>query len=115
MKVDIDQLSKLYYSIGEVSDLFEVNRSLLRYWETEFKQLKPRKKERGSRLDTVDDITLITNIYDLLKVKGYTIEGAKRALNRSTERSVQNEKLDMATEKIKSALDKLKEIRGHLE
>lgn len=117
MKVDIGQLSKLYYSIGEVADLFDVNRSLLRYWEGEFKQLKPRKKGRGSRLYTKEDILLINRIYDLLKTKGYTIEGARKALkeDRSPAEGATSPRLVEGRKKVLSALHKLKTIRKQLD
>lgn len=79
-KIEIGDLTKLYYSIGEVADMFEVNTSLIRFWEKEFPTIKPKKNKKGNRLFTVKDITTIDRIYTLVKKKGYTLEGAKKAL-----------------------------------
>lgn len=74
------KLTKLYYSIGEVSEMFEVNSSLIRFWEKEFSILKPKKNKKGNRLFTVKDIRNLEKIYDLVKNKGFTLSGAKMKL-----------------------------------
>lgn len=71
---------KYYYSIGEVADMFGVNTSMIRYWEKEFDVLRPRKNKKGNRLFTERDVRYVHVIYHLLKVKGYTLAGAKLAL-----------------------------------
>ncbi len=71
---------KYYYSIGEVADMFGVNTSMIRYWEKEFDVLRPRKNKKGNRLFTERDVRYVHVIYHLLKVKGYTLAGAKMAL-----------------------------------
>ena len=71
---------KFYYSIGEVADMFGVNTSTIRYWEKEFDVLRPRKNKKGNRLFTERDVRYVHVIYQLLKVKGYTLVGAKQAL-----------------------------------
>ncbi|MFN8863058.1 MAG: MerR family transcriptional regulator, partial [Flavobacteriales bacterium] len=71
-----------YYSIGEVADMFEVNSSLIRFWEKEFPQLQPRKNNRGNRVYNKKDIELFRKIHHLVKEKGYTLEGAKNALRK---------------------------------
>ena len=73
-------LKKLYYSISEVSKITEVEQYVLRYWETEFEQLKPQKNRAGNRVFTNKDIQLILQIKSLLREKRYTIEGAKNIL-----------------------------------
>ncbi len=78
--IDIQQLSKLYYPIGEVSNLLDVNPSLLRFWEKEFQLEVSKKNKKGNRLFTVKEIEKINKIYQLVKVEGYTLEGAKKAL-----------------------------------
>jgi len=78
--IDIQQLSKLYYSIGEVSKLLSVNPSLLRFWEKEFQLEVSKKNKKGNRLFTVKEIEKINKIYHFVKVEGYTLEGAKKAL-----------------------------------
>ncbi|WP_394336378.1 MerR family transcriptional regulator [Brumimicrobium oceani] len=74
------ELTKLYYSIGEVSQMFDVNTSLIRFWEKEFPSIKPKKNKKGNRLFSPKSILEIQNIYQLVKVDGHTLEGAKKAL-----------------------------------
>lgn len=73
-------LSKLYYSIGEVASMLEVNASLLRFWEKEFNLTVSKKNNKGNRLFSVKEIEQIQRIYQLVKVQGYTLDGAKKAL-----------------------------------
>lgn len=110
-KIVESELTKLYYSIGEVADLFSVNASLIRFWEKEFKILKPKKNKKGNRLFTPKEIMKINMIYNLVKEQGYTLEGAKLAL-KSKDISPQespepNQNLDLIKrlEKIKSTLE----------
>lgn len=76
-------IKKLYYSISEVSKITEVEQYVLRYWETEFEELKPQKNRAGNRAYTNKDIQLILVIKHLLREKKYTIEGAKKIINES--------------------------------
>lgn len=71
---------KLYYPIGEVARMFNVNTSLIRFWEKEFEVLKPHKNKKGNRMFTQRDMRYLHMIYQLVKVKGYTLQGAKEAL-----------------------------------
>jgi DNA-binding transcriptional MerR regulator len=73
-------MKKLYYSISEVSRITDLEQYVLRYWETEFEQLKPAKNSSGNRIYTNKDIKLILLIKKLLKEEKYTIEGAKKIL-----------------------------------
>ncbi|MCB0813473.1 MAG: MerR family transcriptional regulator, partial [Flavobacteriales bacterium] len=73
-------VEKLYHTIGEVADHFGVNTSLLRYWEKEFRELRPKRTNKGDRLYTKADIERIAKIHHLVKEKGFTIQGAKEAL-----------------------------------
>jgi DNA-binding transcriptional MerR regulator len=75
-------IKKLYYSISEVSKITEVEQYVLRYWETEFEQLKPQKNRAGNRIYTNKDIQLILQIKSLLRDKKYTIEGARNIITR---------------------------------
>lgn len=75
-----EETEKLYYSISEVSDMFELNASTLRFWEKEFEVLKPTKNKKGNRLFTKKDIEHIAQIVDLVKQKGFTIQGAREQL-----------------------------------
>lgn len=71
---------KLYYSIGEVADILEVNTSLIRFWEKEFPILKPKKNKKGNRQFTKDDLDNLKMIYHLVKERGFTLQGAKEKL-----------------------------------
>ena len=107
MKINLQE--KRYYSIGEVASKFNVNPSLIRFWEQEFKLLNPKKSSRGNRKFTNTDIENINKIYFLLKEKGYTIQGAKDYIrNEKT-----SKKLDIVS-KLKQIKDKLLEIRDQL-
>ena len=75
-----EETQKLFYSIGEVSEMFELNASTLRFWEKEFDVLRPTKNKKGNRLFTQKDIEHIALIVDLVKQKGYTIQGAREQL-----------------------------------
>lgn len=78
-------IKKLYYSISEVSRITAIEQYVLRYWETEFEQLKPQKNRAGNRIYTNKDIQLILYIKELLREKKYTIEGAKKILDDQTQ------------------------------
>ena len=107
MKINLQD--KRYYSIGEVASKFNVNPSLIRFWEQEFKILNPKKNSRGNRKFTDKDIEAINKIYFLLKEKGYTIQGAKHYINNEKP----SDKLDIVN-KLKLIKDKLIEIRNQL-
>src|SRR5690554_5247312 len=78
--VNIAELTKLYYSIGEVAKMFDVNPSLIRFWEKEFPSINPKKNKKGNRLFSPEDILELQTIYQLVKINGHTLEGAKKAL-----------------------------------
>lgn len=78
--INAEELTKVYYTIGEVAALFDVSTSLIRYWEGEFPSLKTLKNKKGDRRFTKDQIMEFNKIYSLVKVKGFTLEGAKNAL-----------------------------------
>ena len=100
--------SKRYYTIGEIAKAFNVNTSLLRFWEKEFKEIQPKKKQGGARKYTSEDIIIIEKIYFLLKQKGLTIDGAKKQLKIKS--SVNgNHKIIQKLEFIKSNLEFIKE------
>ena len=76
--IDIQSLTKMYYSIGELSKMLEVNASLLRFWEKEFGLKVSKRNKKGNRLYSVKEIEVINKIYALVKVNGYTLDGAKK-------------------------------------
>jgi DNA-binding transcriptional MerR regulator len=79
---DKEVTEKLYYSISEVSELFDLNPSTLRFWEKEFEVLKPTKNKKGNRLFTKKDMEHIATIVELVKNKGFTIQGAREQLRK---------------------------------
>ena len=111
------KLTKLYYSIGEVAAFFQVNASLIRFWEKEFQVISPKKNRKGNRLFSPKDIENIEKIYQLVKVRGFTLEGAKNALKLKDEviLEIQKEKDKDKEEKtnnerVIAVLEKLKII-----
>ena len=101
--------SKLYYSIGEVAEMFNVNASLIRFWEKEFDIIKPKKNNKGNRLFTIQDIDNLKIIYHLVKERGFTLDGAKNKLKNSRKETIENVELITSLEKIKKFLLDLKE------
>lgn len=71
---------KLFYTMGEVSEMFDVKPSLLRYWEEQFPTLRPKRNKKGNRLYSPQDVEQLKTIYHLVKERGMTIDGAKKAL-----------------------------------
>ncbi len=98
---------KQYYSIGEVAGWFRVNQSLLRYWESEFDILQPRKNRKGDRFFRPVDVKNLQLIYDLLRRRKFTIEGAKDYLKK-TKKSEEKFAMIQSLEKIKSFFNELK-------
>jgi DNA-binding transcriptional MerR regulator len=116
-QIDIKQLTKLYYTIGEVADMFSVNTSLIRFWEKEFNLIQPKKSKKGNRMFTPKDIENFNKIYHLVKTNGYTLEGAKKALKSkqtvtdSKESMNSNQQLTEALEVNDTLVQKLEEIK----
>ncbi|MCK9421211.1 MAG: MerR family transcriptional regulator [Bacteroidales bacterium] len=98
------KIEKIYYSIGEVAELFEVNTSLIRFWEKEFDILQPQKNKKGNRLFTRQDLNNLRIIYHLVKERGYTLQGAKEKLRQNKE--------DVG--KQVEIIDSLNQIKGFL-
>lgn len=109
-KVDTSKLSKLYYSISEVAEMFDVNASLIRFWEKEFKALHLKKSKTGRRQFTVKDIELLNKIHFLVKERGFTLEGANKELRKKDQSQYEDPNTALITklESIKSRLIKLK-------
>tara|TARA_Y100000768_G_scaffold334137_1_gene274735 strand:+ start:721 stop:1050 length:330 start_codon:yes stop_codon:yes gene_type:complete len=95
---------KKYYSIGEVAGFFNVNTSLIRFWEKEFKQINPKKKKSGARKFTKPDVEILQVIYSLLKEKKMTINGAKRHLQQSQNKEKILISIRNKLERVKSEL-----------
>ncbi len=98
------QIEKRYYTIGEVADDLGVATSLIRFWETEFDVISPKKNRKGNRQFTKEDIKKIKLIYHLVKEKGYTLNGAREFIKSDTNAAIS--KIDM--------IDSLKNIRSFL-
>jgi len=98
---------KQYYAIGEVAGWFRVNQSLLRYWESEFDILKPRKNRKGDRFFRPEDVKSLLLIYDLLRRRKFTIEGAKEYL-KNNKRAEEKFEMIRSLENIRSFLLELK-------
>ncbi|HEV8538346.1 MAG TPA: MerR family transcriptional regulator [Bacteroidota bacterium] len=96
-------IKKLYYSISEVSKITDLEQYVLRYWETEFEQLKPAKNRAGNRIYTNRDIKLILYIKRLLREERYTIEGAKQVLMSYFPESDTGEQLELISEQVQPA------------
>ena len=99
---------KLYYSIGEVADMFKVNTSLIRYWEKEFDIIKPKKNKKGNRFFTRADIENFHLIFHLVKEKGMTLKGAKLKLKENKEDTENNFAIVARLQEIKALLLEIK-------
>ncbi|SFU30571.1 DNA-binding transcriptional regulator, MerR family [Pustulibacterium marinum] len=100
---------KLYYSIGEVAEAFQVNTSLIRFWEKEFDAIKPKKNAKGNRKFTKEDIKNLQLIYHLVKERGFTLEGAKTHLKEEKKKTLDNFEIIRKLENIKAELIKIKD------
>lgn len=107
----IDLPEKLYYGIGEVAKAFDVNTSLLRFWEKEFDVLQPKKNAKGNRKFTPADIKNLELIYHLVKERGFTLEGAKTHLKEGKKETLSNFDIIRKLEGVKA---QLMELKGNL-
>jgi DNA-binding transcriptional MerR regulator len=98
------EIEKLYYSIGEVAEIFNVAPSLIRFWESEFDIIKPKKNRKGNRQFTREDIDNVRTIYHLVKEKGFTLQGAKEMLRNDSQ--AVKDKMEM--------IDSLRNVREFL-
>jgi DNA-binding transcriptional MerR regulator len=103
------QIEKVFYTIGEVAEMFTVNTSTIRFWEREFEMLKPHKNKKGNRLFTKDDIEQVKLIYHLVRERGMTINGARQKLKDNREETTKNYEMVERLLKIRQMLTELKE------
>ena len=103
------EINKIYYSIGEVAEMFKVNTSLIRFWEKEFDIIKPQKNKKGNRLFTQADIDNFHLIYHLVKELGFTLEGAKERLKNKKGESENNLEIIKSLNKVKEFLLNIKD------
>lgn len=101
------KVEKLYYSIGEVAKMFDVNTSLIRFWEKEFDIIKPKKNKKGNRLFTQKDIDNFHIIYHLVKENGMTLKGAKKKMKENKDDTEHNFEIVRSLEQIKEMLTDL--------
>ena len=105
--IDIHKLEKLYYSIGEVAEMLDVSKSLIRYWETEFDFLSPRKNKKGDRRFTKENIEQLLIIHHLLKERGFTIDGAKHELKAQRKSLLARQEILRRLTKLKEGLESM--------
>ena len=103
---------KVYYSIGEVADMFGVNTSLIRFWEKEFDVIKPHKNKKGNRLFTPKDVENLKLIYHLVKEKGMTLKGAQMKLR---ENKAETETNFEVVKRLKAIKEELLQIKDQLQ
>ncbi|MCW3788263.1 MerR family transcriptional regulator [Plebeiibacterium sediminum] len=106
------KIEKLYYTIGEVAEMFKVNTSLIRFWEKEFDIIKPFKNKKGNRLFTPTDVDNFHLIFHLVKEKGMTLKGAQKKLQDNHDDTVNNFEVVSKLKDIKSMLLEMKESLG---
>ena len=99
---------KRYYSIGELAKAFDVNASLIRFWDKEFDILKPKKNAKGNRMFTPEDVTNLKLIFHLVKERGFTLEGAKTHLKEGQKKTLDKYEIISKIEAIKMQLNAIK-------
>lgn len=102
--MQIELPEKRYYSIGEVAKAFDVNASLIRFWDKEFDILKPKKNAKGNRMFTPEDVRNLQLIFHLVKERGFTLEGAKTHLKEGQKKVLDKYEIINKLEGIKSQL-----------
>lgn len=105
----IDLPDKRYYGIGEIAKAFNVNTSLIRFWEKEFDILKPKKNAKGNRKFTPDDVKNLEIIFYLVKKRGFTLDGAKTHLKENKQKALDRFDIIRKLEAVKSELHKIKD------
>lgn len=102
-------VEKIYYSISEVAAMFNVNTSLIRFWEKEFDIIKPFKNKKGNRIFTKQDIDNFHIIFHLVKERGFTLQGAKDKLAENKSEVIDNHELIKSLQKVKEFLIEIKD------
>ena len=103
------EIKKLLYSMGEVSEMFDVNPSLIRYWESQFDVLRPKRNKKGNRLFTPEDVQMLKLIYHLVKEQGMTLEGAKRSLKQNRGSVARDSELLERLQRVRALLVEVRE------
>lgn len=102
-------ITKLYYTMGEVTGMFDVNASQIRFYEREFDILQPKKNKKGNRLFTPEDVENLKIIFNLVKEKGFTLQGAKDYLHNNRDQVKENQKVIDSLERLKQFLLEVKQ------
>ena len=100
--------NKRYYSMGELAKAFNVNASLIRFWDKEFDILKPKKNAKGNRMFTPEDVNNLKLIYHLVKERGFTLDGAKAHLKDGQKKTLDSFDIISKLEAIKAQLNQIK-------
>jgi DNA-binding transcriptional MerR regulator len=98
------EINKLYYTIGEVAKMFDVNTSLIRFWEKEFDIIQPKKNKKGNRLFTQEDLNNFHVIFHLVKERGFTLQGAKEKLKQNKQETFNQVEVVKSLSKIRDFL-----------
>ncbi len=103
------EITKLYYSIGEVAKMYNVSTSLIRFWENEFDILKPKKNKKGDRFFTQKDVDNLSLIFHLVKERRFTLQGAKQKLKENREATLNQFEVVQQLKKIREFLVEIKQ------
>lgn len=103
------KIEKVYYTIGEVAEMFGVNTSLIRFWEKEFDVIKPKKNKKGNRLFTKKDIDNFHTIFHLVKERGMTLKGAQKKMKDNKEDTENNFEIIKTLKAIREMLVEIRE------
>lgn len=107
-----EKTERVYYSIGEVAGMFGVNTSLIRFWEKEFDIIKPHKNKKGNRLFTQKDVDIFHLIFNLVKERGFTLNGAKAKLKKTPDETLKEFEIIKSLKKIETFLHDIKKNLG---
>ena len=104
-----EPIEKRYYSIGEIANMFDVNASLLRFWETEFAVLQPKKNHKGDRHYTKQDLDTVRLIHELVKQKGFTLQGARDFIRTKQHKKQEHAEVIATLQKLRTFLTDLRD------
>lgn len=108
MTLNKDKNQRLYYSISEVAQMFDINESTLRFWEKEFDIIQPRKTTKGTRFYKQEDIDAVRLVFHLVKERGMTLAGARQKLKDNRETTIRQEEIVNRLKLIKEELLSMK-------
>lgn len=112
MALESTESEKRYYSISEIAQRFDVNPSLIRFWEKEFDLLSPKKNARGKRLYSAKDLEIFRLIHHLVKERGFTLKGAQAKLKENRSELAEKSQIIERLRQIKQALKEMRDGLG---